>query len=88
MRELIREYNTRHFKVAFYVDGGEEGSPWFRDLYTECEHEGGISIQAPYHRLPYCYHGGPKFYRGQYTPAELASEYAKLGIRKPECRSI
>lgn len=58
------------------------GSHWFEDLYTVTDqHEAGTTIQIPpeYRRNNDRY----KFVIGQYTPAELARDYAKQGRDNP-----
>lgn len=80
MRELIKEFEQDGLDVKVYVDGGEYGSHWFRDLYTESPHIGGVTVQVPSQQQ---HRDCPKFYIGQYTPGQLASEYAKQGRENP-----
>lgn len=84
MRELIKQYNARNFTVSFYVDGGENGSAWFGDLYTASEHIAGVTVQVPSQLQRRDSH---KFYIRQTTPAELAKDYAKQGRENPSAEA-
>lgn len=58
-----------------------QGSPWFSELYTPADcHQAGETIQVPSHLQ---HRNGHKFYTGQYTPSQLASDYAKQGRENP-----
>ena len=77
----IRTFETAHFQVLIQVVETHEGSFWLQDLYTPTDtHEAGVTIQVPDHLQG---RNAPKFYIGQYTPAELAKDYARQGRENP-----
>ena len=83
MTSLTNFKKIKHegFDVQINIIESHEGATLFSELYTESEHQGGVSIQVPgYLRSSVGIH---KHYRGQYSPAELASDYAKLGVENP-----
>ena len=57
-----------------------EGSQWLQELYTPSEHIAGETIAVPHDLRS---RGCPEHYRGQYTPAELAKDFAKQGSENP-----
>lgn len=79
--ENLRTYTTKKYTVALDIVDFCEGSPWLSDLYTPSDtHQAGTTIQVPSH-LQKC--NCPKYYIGQYTPAQLARDYAKQGRVNP-----
>ena len=77
----IRTFETKNFQILIQVVETHTGSFWLQDLYTATDtHEAGTTIQVPDHlQARNC----PKYYIGQYTPAELARDYAKQGRENP-----
>ena len=68
------------WKVKIEIVDLCEGCPWFTELYASSEHIGGTTIQVP----SYLQHRhSPKHYVGQYTPRQLAKDYAKQGRKNP-----
>lgn len=77
--ETLEDRSKNGWQIVIDVVDFCEGLHWFADLYTESEHIGGETIAAP---AQLC-RGAVQHYRGQYTPAELASDYAKQGRENP-----
>lgn len=77
----FRTIRTKRYTVALDIVDFCEGSTWLGDLYTATDtHEAGTTIQVPsYLHERHC----PKYYIGQYTPAQLARDYAKQGRTNP-----
>ena len=80
---MMYEENVRYFKMGSYevwIDVVETncGCNWLDELYYRCErNEGGVTIRVP------SQYGDGYFQHHAYTPAELASEYAKQGRENP-----
>ncbi len=77
--ETLKSHTVGGITITIDVVDFCEGSPWMEDLYTGTDqHEGGKTIANPEHHS-----NGYKYYIGQYTPAQLASDYAKQGRENP-----
>lgn len=78
--ELYRK-EVKGLTLVVSVVETHSGSMWLGDLYTATDqHQAGVTIQVPSHLQG---RNCPKYYIGQYTPAELAKEYAKQGRENP-----
>ena len=77
----FRTFTTKRYTVTLDIVDFCEGSSWLADLYTATDtHEAGTTIQVPsYLQERHC----SNFYIGQYTPAQLASDYATQGRTNP-----
>ena len=85
IKELIREYKTRNFTVKIEAVNFCEGSHWFNELYEASDyHIAGTTIQVPAHLQS---RHAPSYYIGQYTPSELASDFAKQGRENPSAEA-
>lgn len=81
----LRTFKTKYYTVVIDVVDFCEGCSWLEELYTPTDqHQAGTTIQVPTYLQT---HGAYKYYIGQYTPAELASDYAKRGIENPSAEA-
>lgn len=77
----LRTFETENVTLKIQVIETHNGSGWLQDLYTGTDdHQAGVTIQVP-DRLQGRH--GFKYYIGQYTPAELAKDYANQGRANP-----
>jgi len=82
--ETYKKHTIGGWTVLIEVVDFCEGSDWLRELYTVSDtHIAGTTIQVP----GYLQRGGHKYYIGQYTPAQLASDYAKQGRDNPSAEA-
>lgn len=74
---VLKEYHDKDSNLMVKIEVVDWccGSNWFNDLYTESPHIGGITVTSPT--------ADGRHYIGQYTPKELASDFAKQGRCNP-----
>lgn len=77
--ETIRTIKTERFTVLIQAVDYCQGSHWFDELYTPSCHIAGTTIKLPSHLT----RGKAEHFIGQYTPAELARDYAEQGRENP-----